>query len=141
MTTRQEIRVPELNEPFSHYTDAVRFGNVLYISGCAPLDRAGALVGGADPAAQTRQVLRNMQLILRAAHAEFADVLSVTVYLADIAHRAAINPVRREFFGAARPASTLIEVSAFVLPEMLVEIDAVAGIPVSACAARRSNQS
>ncbi|GIX46266.1 MAG: endoribonuclease [Candidatus Tectimicrobiota bacterium] len=126
---RQEIRAPGLHEPISHYTDAVRFGNLLFISGCGPLDEHLNLVGGDDVVEQTRQVFRNLEKILRAAGATFADVLKVTVYLTNIDDRAKINPVRQEFFGSARPASTLIEVSRLAVPGMKVEIEAVAGLP------------
>ena len=61
--------------------------------------------------------------------ASFADVVKVTTFLTDIGDRARINPVRQEFFGDARPASTLVEVSALVLPEFLIEVEAVALIP------------
>ncbi len=125
---REEFRVKGLNEPISHYTDAVRFGDLLFISGVAPVDEAGKLVGGADVAAQARQVFRNMKLILDAAGAGFADILKVTVYLTDVADRRAINPVRQEFFGPARPASTLIGVAALAIPGMKVEIEAVVGL-------------
>ena len=126
---RQEFRIEALNEPISHYTDAVRWGDKLYISGLAPLDRNGRLVGGADAAAQTRQIFENMNLILDAAGAGFQDVLRVTVYLTDIADRTVINPVRQTYFGATRPESTLIEVSALAVPGMKVEIEAVVGLP------------
>jgi 2-iminobutanoate/2-iminopropanoate deaminase len=126
---RQELRVPGLNEPISHYTDAVRFGNTLFVSGMGPLAEDGSLVGGGDVAEQTRQVLRNLGAVLRAAGASPADVLKVTVYLTDIGDRALINPVRREFFGESRPASTLVEVSALAIPGMKVEIEAVVGLP------------
>jgi len=125
---RHEYRVEGLNEPLSHYTDAVRHGDLLFISGVAPLDAQGRLVGGDDAAAQTRQVLRNIGKILAAAGAGFEDVLKVTVYLTDVADRAKINPVRQEFFGKARPASTLIGVAALAVPGMKVEIEAVAGL-------------
>ena len=125
---RREYRVEGLNEPISHYTDAVRHGDLLFVSGVAPLDAAGKLVGGEDVAAQTRQVLRNMGMILAAAGAGFEDVLKVTVYLTDIADRARINPVRQEFFGKTRPASTLIGVASLAVPGMKVEIEAVAGL-------------
>lgn len=125
---REEYRVPGLNEPISHYTDAVRFGDLLFVSGVAPLDEAGKLVGGDDVAAQTRQIFRNMQKILETAGAGFADVLRVTVYLTDIDDRARINPVRQEYFGATRPASTLIGVAALAVPGMKVEIEAIAGL-------------
>jgi len=125
---RQEFRVEGLNEPVSHYTDAVRHGDLLFVSGVAPLDAQGRLVGGDDVAAQTRQVFRNMGKILAAAGAGFEDVLRVTVYLTDVNDRAKINPVRQEFFGKTRPASTLIGVAALVVPGMKVEIEAVAGL-------------
>lgn len=125
---RQEVQAEGLHAPISHYTDAVRFGDVLYVSGCGPLDADLNLVGD-DVAAQTRQVLTNMQRILEAAGATFADVLKVTVYLTNVNDREAINPVRQEFFGAARPASTLVEVSALAIPGMMVEIEAVVGLP------------
>jgi reactive intermediate/imine deaminase len=126
---RQEIRIEGASEPISHYTDAVRFGDLLYISGCPPFDGDGNVVGPGDVVAQTRQVLTNMLDILRSVGAEMKDVLKVTVFLIDVDDRKKINPVRQEFFGDARPASTLIEVSKLAHPEMLVEIEAVAGIP------------
>ena len=126
---RQEFRVPGLNEPISHYTDAVRFGDLLFISGIGPLAEDGSLVGRDDPAEQTHQIFRNMDKVLRAAGASPADVLRVTVYLTDIADRTRINPARQQFFGAARPASTLVEVSKLAIPGMKVEIEAVVGLP------------
>jgi reactive intermediate/imine deaminase len=126
---RQEFKVPGLPAALSHYTDAVRFGNMLFVSGLTAHDAEGKLVGGTDAAAQTRQILTNLNRVLDAAGATMADVLKVTVFLTDIGDRAAINPVRQEFFGAARPASTLIEVSRLALPEMKVEIEAVVGLP------------
>jgi len=126
---RQEFRIHGLSEPISHYTDAVRFGNLLFVSGIGPLAEDGSLVGGDDAAEQTRQIFRNLDRLLRAAGATAADVLKVTVYLTDIADRTRINPVRQQFFGAARPASTLVEVSKLAIPGMKVEIEAVVGLP------------
>jgi 2-iminobutanoate/2-iminopropanoate deaminase len=128
---RQEFRIDGLPAPLSHYTDAVRFGDILFVSGLTAHDGKGRLVGGADAAAQTRQILSNLKLVLEAAGATMSDVLKVTVFLTDINDRAVINPVRQEFFGAARPASTLIEVSRLALPEMKVEIEAVVGLPAA----------
>jgi reactive intermediate/imine deaminase len=125
---RQEVRVPGLGEPISHYTDAVRFGDLLFVSGIGPLGEDGSLVGRDDAAEQTRQIFRNMDKVLRAAGAGPADILKVTVYLTDIADRTRINPVRQQFFGAARPASTLVEVSKLAIPGMKVEIEAVVGL-------------
>ena len=129
MSRREEIRVPALAEPISHYTDAVRAGELLFVSGVVPVDGEGRLVGGDDVVAQARQVLANLGAVLTAAGATFADVVKVTVYLTDIADRARINPVRQEVFGATRPASTLVEVSALAIPGAKLEVDAVALIP------------
>ena len=126
---REEYRVAGLSEPLSHYTDAVRWGDLLFISGIAPLDSSGALVGGADAAAQTQQIFENMKCILDAAGAGFGDVLRVTVYLTDVNDRTVINPVRKAHFGNARPASTLIEVAGLAVPGMKVEVEAVVGLP------------
>lgn len=132
MATREEIRVEGASEPISHYTDAVRFGDLLFVSGIAPFDGEGNVVGEGDVVAQTRQVLQNLLDALRTVGADMGDVLKVTVFLTDVNDRAAINPVRQEFFGDSRPASTLVEVSALVDPTMLVEIEAIAGIPEGA---------
>jgi reactive intermediate/imine deaminase len=128
MDDRQEYMVDGLAPPISHYCDAVRFGNLLFIAGIPPTDRSGKVVGGDDVAAQARQVFRNMKLVLDAAGASFADILKVTVYLLDVNDRTRINPVRKEFFGDARPASTLIGISQLAIPGMKVEIEAVAGL-------------
>jgi reactive intermediate/imine deaminase len=119
--------VEGLMPPISHYCDAVRWGDLLFVSGVAPVDAQGKVVSD-DPAAQTRQIFLNMKAILDAAGASFADVLKVTVYLTDVEDRKKINPVRQEFFGAARPASTLIGVQALAIPGMKVEIEAVVGL-------------
>jgi reactive intermediate/imine deaminase len=126
---RQEVRVEGAHEPISHYTHAVISGNLVFVSGCVAADGHGELIGGDDPAAQTRQVLENLAAILSAAGTSLASVLKMTVYLTDIDDRPKINPVRQEFFGDVRPASTLIEVSRLALPGAKVEIDVVACIP------------
>jgi 2-iminobutanoate/2-iminopropanoate deaminase len=129
MTLREEFRVPGLAEPISHYTDAVRAGDLLFVSGVIPVDSEGRLVGGDDVVAQARQALANVGAVLAAAGATFADVAKVTIYVTDIADRPKINPVRQEVFGAARPASTLVEVGALAVPGAKIEIEAVAVLP------------
>jgi 2-iminobutanoate/2-iminopropanoate deaminase len=126
---REEFRVEGMAEPISHYTHAVKSGGLLFISGIVPVDAEGKLVGEGDVVEQTRQIFRNMELVLRAAGCTFADVDKVTSYLLDVNDRATINPVRQEVFGDARPASTLVEVSALAVPGALLEIEAVAAIP------------
>jgi 2-iminobutanoate/2-iminopropanoate deaminase len=128
---RREIRVDGLSEPISHYTDAVQYGDLLFISGVAPFDENAQLVGPDDPVAQTRQIFKNMEKILKAAGTGFSNVLRVTVYLTDVNDRTKINPVRKEYFGDTRPASTLIGVAELVVPRMKVEIEAIAAVPAT----------
>lgn len=126
---RREISIPGLNPPISHYCDAVSFGNMLFISGMAPLDENLNLIGGDDVAAQAEAVFVALDKVLKAAGATFADVLKVTVLLTDVNDRTKINPVRQKYFGSAKPASTLFEVSRLAVPGMKVEIEAVVGLP------------
>ena len=125
---RQEYRVQGLGEPISHYTDAVRFGDLLFVSGVAPVDAEGHLIGAGDVVAQARQVFANLRRVLQSAKADFGDVLKVTVYLTDVADRTKINPVRQEHFGDSRPASTLIGINELAIPGMKIEIEAVVGL-------------
>jgi len=126
VASREEIRVKGQPEPISHYTDAVRVGDLLFVSGCVPVDSAGRLVGGDDVVAQARQTFENVGAVLTAGGSSFADVAKVTVFLTDVDDRAKINPVRQEFFGDTRPASTLVEVSALAIPGAKIEVEAVA---------------
>jgi 2-iminobutanoate/2-iminopropanoate deaminase len=123
--SRRELRVPGLPEPISHYTDAVLAGELLFISGVVPVDASGALVDG-DVVAQAEQVFALIGRVLEAAGGEPADVVKVTVYLLDIDDRPLINPVRQAFFGSARPASTLLEVSRLAVPGARLEVEATA---------------
>ncbi len=125
---RREFRVSGLPEPISHYTDAVLVGDLLFVSGCVPVDANGSLVPG-DVVTQAQQVFRNIGLVLDAAGAGFGDVVKVTVFLTDIDDRPAVNTVRQEVFGASRPASTLVEVSRLAIPGARIEVEAIAYVP------------
>jgi 2-iminobutanoate/2-iminopropanoate deaminase len=126
MPDRQEYRVAGQAEPISHYTDAVRAGGLLFCSGIVPVDEQGQLVGADDVVAQARCVFENMRSVLAAAGAGPGDVVKVTVFLADVDDRAAINPARQEFFGVTRPASTLVEIGRLAVPGARIEVEAVA---------------
>ena len=119
----------QLAEPIGPFTDGVEAGGFLYVSGMLPFDANGDLVGAGDVGRQTEQVLDNVGDVLRAAGANFDDVVRVGVYLLNMADRPAVNTVRRRYFGDARPAATLVEVSALAIPDALVEIEAVALLP------------
>ncbi|MFN0153980.1 MAG: RidA family protein [Gaiella sp.] len=129
MSIRREFRVAGQAEPISHFTDAVQAGELLFVSGIVPVDENRELVGGDDVVAQARCVFDNMGAVLAAAGCTFADVVKVVVYLTDVGDRARINPVRQEVFGDTRPASTLVEISALVIPGAKVEVECVALIP------------
>ena len=126
---REEIRVPGMPEPISHFTHAVRAGRLVFVSGCVATDAAGRTVGGMDVVAQARQVHENLKKCLTAAGATFADVCKVTVFVRNMADRERINTVRKEYFGPHRPASTLVEISRFVRDDLLLEIEATAVLP------------
>jgi 2-iminobutanoate/2-iminopropanoate deaminase len=126
---REEFMVPGMSEPVSHFTHVVRAGRVVFVSGCVATDGQGRLVGGDDIVAQTRQVHENIKRCLAAAGATFADVCKVTVFLRNVADRERVNTVRKEYFGAHRPASTLVEISRLVRDEYLIEIEATAVLP------------
>jgi 2-iminobutanoate/2-iminopropanoate deaminase len=121
--------VPGMSEPVSHFTHVVRAGRIVFVSGCVATDGQGRLVGGGDVVAQTRQVHENIKRCLGAAGATFADICKVTVFLRNIGDREKVNTIRQEYFGAHRPASTLVEISRLVRDEYLIEIEATAVIP------------
>jgi len=121
--------VPGMSEPVSHFTHVVRAGRLVFVSGCVATDGDGRVVGGNDVVAQTRQTLENIKRCLAAAGATFADVCKVTVFLRNIGDREKVNTVRKEYFGAHRPASTLVEISRLVRDDYLIEIEATAVIP------------
>lgn len=127
--SRTEIDVPGQAAPISHYAHAVRAdGPLLFVSGVVPVDEQGQLVGGDDVVEQARAVFRNLDAVLTAGGATFADVVKVTVFLTDVDDRPRINPVRQQAFGAARPASTLVEVSRLAIDGAKIEVEAVARV-------------
>lgn len=125
--------VPYMASPVSSpagYSHAMRGGGLIFVSGQIALDSHGSVVGAGDLEAQARQVFRNLGAVLEAAGASFADVLKLTYFVRDIEAIGVIRAVRDEFVDTANPpASTLVEVSRLVAPELLIEIDAVAMAP------------
>lgn len=107
------------------YSQAVRWGNVVYVSGQLPIDPATGAFAGEDVAAQTRQSLTNIKNILAAEGLDMSHVVKTTVMLKDIADFAAMNEVYAEFFSAPYPARAAFQVAA--LPkDARVEIECVA---------------
>jgi 2-iminobutanoate/2-iminopropanoate deaminase len=127
-----------MSEPVSHFTHVVRAGRIVFVSGCVATDAQGRVVGGNDVVAQTRQVHENIKRCLAAAGATFADICKVTVFLRNINDREKVNTIRREYFGAHRPASTLVEISRLVRDDYLIEIEATAVLPERRAATTRA---
>lgn len=109
--------------PKGPYTPAVRAGGFIFVAGQTPRDPASGAVVGATIEAQSRQVLENLRRVLDAAGATLDDVVSVTVYLADVSSWDAFNVVYREFFGEPFPTRTAVGAT---LRGILVEVSAVA---------------
>lgn len=120
----QRFMVPGQLEPVSHYCHATRAGDRVWISGTVGVAADGSIPD--DTVEQFRLALAGMDAALRAAGGVPSDIVKVTLFLTDIADRARINPLRETYFGPHRPASSLVEVSALVLPGLKVEIEAEA---------------
>jgi 2-iminobutanoate/2-iminopropanoate deaminase len=125
MPSQEAIRSNAAPTPVGPYSQAVRVGDLVFCSGQVPIDPAtGALIAG-DVAAQTRQVLANLGAVLAAAGLGLDAIVKTTIFLADIADFAAVNPVYGEFFTGVPPARSTFAVAALPLGAR-VEIEAVA---------------
>lgn len=114
-------------EPIIGFSRAVRVGNIVAVGGTTA-GSGGTLVGKDDPAAQTRAILDIISKALKDAGADLKDVVRTRIYLVDIAHWEAVGRVHGEVFGDIRPAASILEVSRFINPDWLVEIEADAVI-------------
>jgi 2-iminobutanoate/2-iminopropanoate deaminase len=122
---RNAITTKDAPQAIGPYSQAIRAGNMLFVSGQGHLDpETGALVAG-DVATATHRVMDNIGAILRAAGASFDHVVRTTVYLADMGDFAAMNAVYGEYFSTPAPARTTIQ-AARLPRDMRVEIDVIA---------------
>lgn len=103
-------------------------GELVFCGGTVALDEEGKVVGVGDIAAQTEQVMKNIGIALAAAGAGFEDVVKIVTYVTDAKLYRELAPVRAKYLQPPYPTSTLIEVSGLIMPELLVEIDAIAVI-------------
>lgn len=116
-----------LPRPEYPYSPGSAAGGLVYTSGQVAWNADGDLVGIGDPAAQTKQVLSNVESVLREGGAALPDVIKCNVYLADMRHFQAMNDVFATFFPSEPPARTSVQ-APLAEPEMLVEIEAIAWI-------------
>jgi 2-iminobutanoate/2-iminopropanoate deaminase len=125
---KEAITSPAAPAAVGPYSQAIRCGELLFLSGQIPLDPVEKRLVSGDIGAQTERVLRNLEAVLAAAHANLNDVVKTTIYLVDLNDFARVNEVYGAFFNNTPPARATVQVSALPLGAR-VEIDAIAQVP------------
>ncbi len=124
MAERNNISSGTPWESIVGYSRAVRIGNHVWVAGTTATDETGQVVAAGDAAAQTRYILQKIESALKDAGATMADVVRTRMFVTDISQWEAIGRVHGEFFGAVRPAATMVQVGKLIDPAHLIEIEA-----------------
>lgn len=125
--SKQIINPPSMPAPSGYAYAVKKAGTPVYISGQVAIDGSGKLVGEGDAAAQTEQVFQNLRTVVEAAGGSLRDIVKLTVYVTDPSYRPAIAAARQKHFkDGDYPASTYVVISGLALPQLLVEIEAIA---------------
>ena len=127
------INPPTLATPtgYTHIVEVTGPNKTIYISGQIAYDAKGDVVGAGDMKAQAEQVFKNLEAALKAAGATFSDVVKMNSYITDMSKIQAVRDVRARYFGDTLPASTFVQVAGLVRPELLLEIEVVAVVPLT----------
>jgi enamine deaminase RidA (YjgF/YER057c/UK114 family) len=126
---KEQVRSDRVRAPSGHFSQAIAIeakGRIVFISGMTARRADGTIAGVGDIEAQTRQVCENIRSALESAGGTLDDVCRVDVFVRNIEHFDRIHQVRREYFKAPAPASTMVEVTKMVHPDYLIEISAIA---------------
>ncbi len=116
------------DKPF-FYSQALRVGDLVFVSGQAAIAADGTIVGEGDFDAQARQAFSNLHAVLAAAGGGLKDVVKVTTFVTDMSNFAKVVELRNEYFSPPYPADTIVQVEALALPELLIQIEAIACLP------------
>jgi 2-iminobutanoate/2-iminopropanoate deaminase len=126
---KQQVRTDKVREPIGHFSQAIEVdakGKLVFISGMTARRPDGSIAGIGDIEVQTRQVCENIKSAVEAAGGSMDDICRVDVYVRNVEHFDTIHKVRREYFRAPAPASTMVEVTKMISPDYLIEINAIA---------------